>query len=262
MDIHKVAANGIELAYEGFGDPSATPMLLIMGLGTQMIAWPDQMCADLAARGYYVVRFDNRDTGLSTHLSGLPSPSFVDVTVRRRRPPYTIDDMAADAVGLMDALGFESAHIVGASMGGFIAQTLAVGHPERVRSLTLIMTSTGSRRVGNPKPAVFSRLTKRRVVSDRTSAQQAAVETFRIIGSKGYAFDEDYLMHLGGISYDRGLDGHGYMRQLAAIAGQPDRTARLRRLRIPTLVIHGLHDPLVAPSGGLAIARLQTGTTP
>ena len=117
------------------------------------------------------------------------------------------------------------------------------------------MTSTGSRRVGNPKPAVFSRLTKRRVVSDRTSAQQAAVETFRIIGSKGYAFDEEYLMHLGGVSYDRGLDGHGYMRQLAAIAGQPDRTARLRRLRIPTLVIHGLHDPLVAPSGGLSLAR-------
>ena len=255
MDVQKVEANGIELAYEAFGDPGATPMLLIMGLGTQMIAWPDPMCEDLAASGYYVVRYDNRDTGLSTHLSELPAPSFVDVTLRRRRPPYTIDDMAADAVGLMDALGFESAHVVGASMGGFIAQTLAVGHPERIRSLTLIMTSTGSRRVGNPKPAVFSRLTKRRVVSDRTTAQQAAVETFRIIGSKGYAFDEDYLMHLGGVSYDRGLDGHGYMRQLAAIAGQPDRTARLRRLRIPTLVIHGLHDPLVAASGGLAIAR-------
>ncbi|HRY09701.1 MAG: alpha/beta hydrolase [Actinobacteria bacterium] len=255
MDVHKVAANGIELAYEVFGDPADTPMLLIMGLGTQMVAWPDQMCADLAALGFYVVRYDNRDTGLSTHLSGVAAPSLVDVTLRRRRPPYTIDDMARDAVGLMDALGFESAHVVGASMGGFIAQTVAVGYPERVRSLTLIMTSTGSRRVGNPKPAVFSRLTKRRVVSDRTSAQQAAVETFRIIGSKGYAFDEEYLMHLGGVSYDRGLDGHGYMRQLAAIAGQPDRTARLRRLRIPTLVIHGLHDPLVAPSGGLSLAR-------
>ena len=255
MDVHKVAANGIELAYEVFGDPADTPMLLIMGLGTQMVAWPDQMCADLAALGFYVVRYDNRDTGLSTHLSGVAAPSLVDVTLRRRRPPYTIDDMARDAVGLMDALGFESAHVVGASMGGFIAQPVAVGYPERVRSLTLIMTSTGSRRVGNPKPAVFSRLTKRRVVSDRTSAQQAAVETFRIIGSKGYAFDEEYLMHLGGVSYDRGLDGHGYMRQLAAIAGQPDRTARLRRLRIPTLVIHGLHDPLVAPSGGLSLAR-------
>ena len=255
MDAKRVKANGIELAYETFGDPTATPMLLIMGLGTQMIAWPDALCEDLARRGYWVVRYDNRDTGLSTHMSDLPAPSFIDVTLRRRKPPYTIDDMAADALALMDALGMASAHVVGASMGGFIAQTAAVTAPERVRSLTLIMTSTGSRRVGNPKPAVFSRLTKRRVANDRTTAQQAAVETFRIIGSKGYAFDEEYLMELGGRSYDRGLDGRGYVRQLAAIAGQPDRTAKLRRLRLPTLVIHGLHDPLVAPSGGLAIAR-------
>jgi pimeloyl-ACP methyl ester carboxylesterase len=255
MNAKKVRANGIELAYETFGDPAGTPMLLIMGLGTQMIAWPDELCEDLAARGYWVVRYDNRDTGLSTHMSDLPAPSFIDVTLRRRKPPYTIDDMAGDALALMDELGMASAHVVGASMGGFIAQTVAVTQPRRVRSLTLIMTSTGSRRVGNPKPAVFSRLTKRRVVNDRTTAQQAAVETFRIIGSKGYAFDEEYLMELGGRSYDRGLDGHGYVRQLAAIAGQPDRTAKLRRLRLPTLVIHGLHDPLVAPSGGLAIAR-------
>ena len=255
MDAKKVKANGIELAYETFGDPAATPMLLIMGLGTQMIAWPDELCEDLAGRGYWVVRYDNRDTGLSTHMSGLPAPSFFDVTLRRRKPPYTIDDMAGDALALMHGLGMASAHVVGASMGGFIAQTVAVMQPERVRSLTLIMTSTGSRRVGNPKPAVFGRLTKRRIVNDRTTAQQAAVETFRIIGSKGYAFDEEYLMDLGGRSYDRGLDGHGYVRQLAAIAGPPDRTAKLRRLRLPTLVIHGLHDPLVAPSGGLAIAR-------
>jgi pimeloyl-ACP methyl ester carboxylesterase len=184
------------------------------------------------------------------------APSMVDVVVRRKRPPYTVDDLAADTVGLMDALGLESVHLVGASMGGFIAQTVAIQHPRRIRSLTLIMTSTGSRRVGNPKPALFSRLTKRRVAADRRSAQEASVETFRIIGSKGYAFDEEYLMEMAGESYDRAHDPGGYLRQLAAIAAQPDRTEQLRRLRVPALVIHGLHDPLVAYTGGLAAARV------
>lgn len=155
----------------------------------------------------------------------------------------------------MDALNLDSVHLVGASMGGFIAQTIAISHPKRIRSLTLIMTSTGSRRVGNPKPALFSRLTKRRVVADRASAQAMTLETFRIIGSKGYAFDEQYLLEMAGESYDRAHDPGGYVRQLAAIAAQPDRTDQLRRLRIPALVIHGLHDPLVAFSGGLAAAR-------
>lgn len=255
-DVQTVAANGIKIAYETFGTPDHPPVLLVMGLGTQMIAWPDTMCQDIADRGYYVVRFDNRDSGLSTHLHEEHAPSLIDVTVRRRRPPYTIEDMARDAIGLMDALDFDSVHLVGASMGGFIAQTIAIGYPRRVRSLTLIMTSTGSRRVGNPKPAVFSMLTRRRVRHDRQSAAEAAVETFRIIGSKGYAFDEEYLMDLGGRSYDRGHDPGGYLRQLAAIAAQPDRTEKLRRIRVPALVIHGLHDPLVNASGGLAAARL------
>jgi pimeloyl-ACP methyl ester carboxylesterase len=254
VNVRTVSANGIDLAYETFGDPSDPPIVLIMGLGTQMIAWPDPFCQGLADRGYYVVRYDNRDMGLSTHLDQR-APSMWEVAVRRKTPPYTIDDMADDAIGLMDALGFQTAHVVGVSMGGFIAQTVAVRHPERLRSLTLIMTSTGSRRVGNPKPAVFSKLTKRRVVADRESAQAAAIETYRIIGSKGYAFDEEYLMDLGGQSYDRGMDAGGYLRQLAAIAAQPDRTAQLRQLRLPVLVIHGLHDPLVASSGGLALAR-------
>jgi pimeloyl-ACP methyl ester carboxylesterase len=255
-DVQTVSANGIEIAYETFGDPTNPPVLLVMGLGTQMIAWPDQMCQDIADRCYYVIRFDNRDCGLSTHFQDLRAPSFIDVTVRRKRPPYTIDDMARDTIGLLDALGLDSVHLVGASMGGFIAQTVAIGFPRRVRSLTLIMTSTGSRRVGNPKPAVFTALTRRRVRHDRHTAQEAAVETFRIIGSKGYAFDEEYLMDLGGRSYDRGHDPGGYLRQLAAIAAQPDRTEQLRRIRIPSLVIHGLHDPLVNASGGLAAARL------
>ncbi len=256
MNPQTVKANGIEIAYETFGDPDNPPILLVMGLGTQMLAWPDPLCQTLADRGFYVIRFDNRDCGLSTHFDGQRAPSFVEVVVRRQRPPYTIDDMARDTAGLMDALGLESVHLVGASMGGFISQTVAIQYPKRIRSLTLIMTSTGNRRVGNPKPAVFSRLTKRRVAEDRTSAQQAAVETFRIIGSKGYAFDEEYMRDLGGRSYDRAYDPAGYVRQLAAIAAQPDRSEQLRRVKVPALVIHGLHDPLVAPSGGLAAAKL------
>lgn len=256
MNLQTVKANGIEIAYETFGDDVNPPILLVMGLGTQMLAWPDAMCQALADRGFHVIRFDNRDCGLSTHFEGQRAPSFVDVVVRRQRPPYTIDDMARDTAGLMDALGIDSVHLVGASMGGFIAQTVAIHYPQRVRSLTLIMTSTGNRRVGNPKPAVFSRLTKRRVAQDRTSAQQAAVETFRIIGSKGYAFDEEYMLDLGGRSYDRAYDPAGYLRQLAAIAAQPDRSENLRRVKVPALVIHGLHDPLVASSGGLAAAKL------
>jgi pimeloyl-ACP methyl ester carboxylesterase len=256
VETQYVKANGIDIAYETFGDPGSPPILLVMGLGTQMIAWPDPLCQGLADRGHHVIRYDNRDCGLSTHFDGQRAPSFIDVVLRRQQPPYTIDDMARDAIGLLDALGLDSVHLVGASMGGFIAQTIAIGFPRRVRSLTLIMTSTGSRRVGNPKPAVFSALTRRRVRQDRTSAQEAAVETFRIIGSKGYAFDEEYLMDLGGRSYDRGHDPGGYLRQLAAIAAQPDRTEHLRRIRVPALVIHGMHDPLVNVSGGLAAARL------
>jgi pimeloyl-ACP methyl ester carboxylesterase len=254
VTVNTIESNGITLAFETFGDPADDPMLLIMGLGTQMLAWPDALCAGLAANGHYVVRFDNRDVGLSTHLTDVRAPRVSDVVLRRHSPPYTIDDMADDAVGLMDGLGLPSAHVVGASMGGFIAQSLALRHRDRVRTLALIMTSTGSKTVGNPKPALFSRLTKRRAVADRQSAQSMAIETFRMIGSRGYAFDEEYLSDLAGRSYDRAHDPGGYLRQLAAITAQPDRTSRLRRLRIPALVMHGLADPLVAPSGGLALA--------
>jgi pimeloyl-ACP methyl ester carboxylesterase len=256
MDAKRVRANGIELAYEVFGDARDPAMLLIMGLGTQMIAWPDPMCGQLAEQGLRVIRFDNRDVGRSTHLHHVQPPSPVDVALRRRRPPYTIDDMADDALGLLDAVGVDAAHVVGASMGGFIAQSVALREPGRVRSLTLIMTSTGSRRVGNPKPSLLRRLTRRRAITDRRTAQHVTLETFRLIGSRGYAFDEEYLMGLAGQSYDHAHDPGGYWRQLAAIAAQPDRSAQLRRLMVPSLVIHGLHDPLVAPSGGLAAARL------
>ncbi len=250
-----VRSNGLELAYEAFGDRSAPPIVLIMGLGTQMIAWPDELCEDLAGRGRYVVRFDNRDVGLSTHLTGVRAPSVARVATRRTKPPYTVSDLGRDTLGLLDALELRSAHLVGASMGGFIAQSVAIQAPERVRSLTLIMTSTGSRRVGRADLSLLPRLFTRRTVQDRDTAGETALETFTVIGSPGFPRDEERLREVGRRSFDRGHDVGGYRRQLAAVVAQSDRTARLRRLDLPTLVMHGLADPLVSPTGGLALAR-------
>jgi pimeloyl-ACP methyl ester carboxylesterase len=255
----RVAANGIELAYERFGDPAAPSVVLIMGLATQMIAWPDQMCEGLARRGLSVVRFDNRDVGESTHLRHLPPPRLAGIVAGRRPPPYSISDMAADVAGLIDGLRLGEVHLVGASMGGFIAQAVALEHAARVHTLTLMMTSTGSRRVGQPSPRVYARLL-RRGACGRPAAIAAAVDTFRLIGSHGFAFDEQYVREIAGRSWDRGYDPEGRLRQLAASVSQPNRTADLRRIKVPALVIHGLNDPLVAPSGGLAIARAIPGS--
>lgn len=258
-DIKTVQANGIEIAYETFGNPTDPAVVLVMGLGTQMLAWPDRMCEDLAAGGRYVVRYDNRDVGLSTHLDELEVPDIKAVALRRRRPAYFVSDMADDLVGLLDALGLDRVHLVGASMGGFIVQTAALAHPDRFLSLTLMMTSTGSRRVGQTKPALLARLARGRRAMSREEAVEAAVETFRLIGSRSALFDEAHLRDLAGRSYDRSSDPKGYLRQLGAVIAQPNRTKALTELQLPTLVLHGLHDPLVAPSGGLALARLIRG---
>lgn len=256
-----VTANGLQIAVEAFGDPADPTVLMVMGLGTQMIGWPDGLCSDLASRGYRVVRFDNRDIGLSTHLDGQPAPDVVDILLRRRTPAYGIGDMARDTIGVIDALGSGPVHLVGASMGGFIAQTVALQAPGRLLSLTLIMTSTGSRRVGRPSGAVVRTVLRRRPeASDREAAIAASVATFALIGSPGFPADESYRRQVAGMSYDRGYDVEGQRRQLAAIAAQPDRTAALRKLRLPTLVMHGLEDPLVAYTGGLALARSITGS--
>ena len=250
--VKRVQVGEVELAYETFGDPTDVPLLLVMGLGTQMIAWPEQMCRELAAAGHHVIRYDNRDVGLSTHLDR-PVPSLPDM-ILRRGTPYTISDMADDALGLVDALGIDRFHLVGASMGGFISQTVALAQPKRVRTLTLMMTSTGSRRVGRPLPSIMRRLAAPDQATTRTEVAESAVATYKVIGSPEH-LDEQHIRDLAGLAFDRGYDPAGRMRQLAAVIAQPDRTAKLRNLRVPTLVIHGLDDPLVTPSGGLALAK-------
>jgi pimeloyl-ACP methyl ester carboxylesterase len=253
--VERVRVDGVELAYETFGDPADPPLVLVMGLGAQMLAWPDAFCQALADAGHHVVRFDNRDVGLSTHLDDVPPPRLRDLVLRRRRPPYRIDDMADDALGLLDALGIDAAHVVGASMGGFIAQTMALRQPAKVRSLTLIMTSTGSTKVGRARPKVLWRILRRRVATTREEAVSASIEGYRLIGSGGYAFDEEYLRDIAGRAYDRGFDPAGQLRQIWAITAQANRTRDLAGISAPTLVVHGLEDPLVNVSGGLALAR-------
>ncbi|HTN99536.1 MAG TPA: alpha/beta hydrolase [Microthrixaceae bacterium] len=256
VNVQKVSANGIEIAFETFGDPANPTILLVMGLGTQMIAWDDKMCATLAAEGYHVVRYDNRDVGLSTHIDA-PAPSIKDLLVSRS-PAYTISDMADDAASLLDAIGVESAHVVGASMGGFISQTIALEHSRRVRSLTLIMTSTGSKRVGRPTPAVIRRMATRPTTKTRQEVMDEAVASYRIIGSPAL-LNEPVLRDLAGRGFDRAHDPDGTQRQLGAIMAQPNRTRALESVRVPTLVIHGLSDPLVTVSGGLALAKAIPG---
>lgn len=253
-----VSSNGLQIAYETFGDPGAPPVLLVMGLGTQMLGWPDPFCEDLASRGHFVVRFDNRDVGASTHLDELARPGVVEL-LTRRKAAYTLQDMAADTIGLLDALQLSRVHLVGVSMGGFIAQTVALTAPERVATLTLIMTSTGSRRVGQASPQMITRLLRRPEVHNADQAADAMVETFRVIGSPGFPVDETRLRAVAVQAYERGYDPAGYRRQLAAVSSQPNRTAVLSRLDVPTLVMHGLSDPLVPVSGGLALARAIRG---
>lgn len=245
----------LDIAYETFGDPSDPTVLLVMGLSTQMVAWPDELCEGLAAAGHHVVRFDNRDIGLSTHVA-TPAPSL-PAMLARRGTPYTISDMAGDAVGLLDTLDVERAHVVGVSMGGFISQTIAVEHPSRVATLSLLMTSTGSRRVGRPSVAVMRSFLDRKPVTTLEEAMDGAVATYRLIGSPD--LDEEMIRETAALSFERGHDPAGPQRQLAAVLAQPDRTRALRRLDVPTIVLHGLDDPIVHVSGGLALARAIPG---
>jgi pimeloyl-ACP methyl ester carboxylesterase len=254
--IRVAPVGALEIAYETFGDPTDDAILLVMGLGTQMIAWPDAMCEALADAGHHVIRFDNRDCGLTTKVDA-PTPSIPDILLKRRTP-YTLDDMAGDAFGLLDHLGIERAHVVGTSMGGFIAQTMALRSPERVRTLSLSMTSTGSRRVGRPAPAIVKMMATAKPPVDRAAAVEEAVTVNAILGSPAH-HDADHIRRLAGVAYDRSHEPDGRMRQLAAIMAQPNRTDRLKQLQVPTMVVHGLADPLVHVSGGIALAKAIPG---
>jgi pimeloyl-ACP methyl ester carboxylesterase len=248
----------IRLCYETFGSENDPPMLLIMGLGGQMILWPDDFCARLADRGFYVVRFDNRDIGRSTRIHGKP-PSAAQLLRRKISPVlYDLGDMADDAAGLLSKLGLAPAHVVGVSMGGMIAQTLAARHPDAVRSLVSIMSMTGSRWAGQPALKIYPYLLGA-APTEREAYIEHMSRMFAKIGSTGLPQDRALIRDTMARSYDRGHDPAGPGRQLGAIVASGDRTAECRTITAPTLVIHGSNDPMVSPSGGKATAKAIPG---
>ncbi len=257
------AANGIEIAYEVIGRPQDRPLLLVMGLGTQMIHWDDELCALLAERGHRVIRFDNRDVGLSTKLADRGAPNVIAAFAAAARggtveSAYTLSDMAADTAGLLDALDIASAHVVGASLGGMIAQTLALEHPARVRSLTSIMSTPGDRDLPGATPAAAAPCSRRRRPIARATSR-ARVQVFRAIGSPGFPFDEARVRERAARAYDRCFHPAGSARQLVAILAADGRREALRTLRVPTLVIHGADDPLVPLACGVDTAEAIPG---
>lgn len=254
---HAVGPSRIDIAYERLGDPTNPPVLLVMGLGAQLVGWPDGLCAALVGHGFHVIRFDNRDAGQSTHFQG--APNFMAAMAGDTSSTiYNLSDMAADTVGLLDALGLPSVHLVGASMGGYIAQTIAVEHPTRVRSLTSIMSSTGDRTVGQPHPASAA-LFAGAPPTTRDQAIERALAGSRIIGSTGFALDPEGIAERAGRAFDRNFDPGAFVRQAVAVLASGDRTPGLRQLAIPTLVIHGTVDKLVDVSGGHATAAAIPG---
>jgi len=251
--------NGIEIAYQEVGDPDGEPLMLVMGLGTQMLGWDEQLCVLLAERGFRVVRFDNRDIGHSTMLDEAGVPSRLDLFAGRRAgAAYLLSDMAADTTALMDHLGIEAAHVAGVSMGGMIAQTLAIEHPARIRSLISFMSTTGARWVGTPSFKAFG-LLMAKAPRDREAYVERIEKTFAVIGSPAYPADPERLRRVAGAMYDRSHNPRGILRQLHAITASGDRTTALRKLRLPATVIHGTGDRLIRPSGGRATARAIPG---
>jgi pimeloyl-ACP methyl ester carboxylesterase len=253
-------ATGVELCYQTFGDPEDPPMLLVMGLATQMTYWDTAFCSMLARRGYFVVRFDNRDVGRSSRGRGRVTRSMLVRAFlgRRVRPPYSMDTLADDAFGLMDHLGQESAHLVGVSMGGMIVQTMTLARPDRVRSLASIMSTTGKRSVGWQHPRLMPALLKP-ARPGREAYAESSLSMWRLIGSPGYPRADDETRALAAEAYDRGVSASGALRQMMAILTQPNRSERLRGVRVPTLVVHGLADKMVHVSGGRATAAAVPG---
>lgn len=256
----KVGRAGIDVAYQRLGDREAPPVLMIMGAAAQMIHWPDAFCHMLVDRGLQVIRFDNRDAGHSTHVQGAPAPDLPAVLAGDfKSVSYTLSAMAEDTVGLMDELGLEQAHVVGASMGGQIAQTLAIEHPGRVRSLVSMMSTTGDGRVGQMEPEAMKEVFGGPTPVTREETIQHRMRAMRIVGSPDYERDESEMAARAGLAYDRDHDGVAIARQAIATVASGDRTVKLRGLRIPTLVIHGLADRMCNVSGGRATAEAIPG---
>jgi pimeloyl-ACP methyl ester carboxylesterase len=249
----------MEIAFETFGDRGGRPLLMVMGLGAPMLVWHPDWCALLAGRGFFVIRFDNRDVGRSTHLHDAPKPDLRGAAARGdvSSAAYTLDDMADDGFGLLDALDLGSAHILGASLGGMIAQTMAARHPERVLSLTSIM-STPALALCNPKPEAAATLMQPPAASREASIVRSR-EVARIIGSPGYPPDDEWRAELAGQIWDQGLDPAGVTRQMMAIYASGDRTEAVRAIRVPTLVVHGDSDPLINVAAGERTAELIAG---
>ena len=251
---------GVELCYQTFGDPDDEPLLLVMGLGGPMTWWDPELCTSLAEAGFFVVRYDNWDTGRSTRLEGrVTRRALVQAFLGRPgAAPYTLDDMAADAFGLMDHLGWSSAHVVGVSMGGMIVQTMAIAQPRRVRSMTSIMSTLGRRSVGWQHPSLLPML-----IAERKAGRAAYVESsarlWQVIGSPAYPQDDATVRSRAEETFDRGVSASGVMRQMLAILSQPNRSRALASLRMPTAVVHGSADKMVHISGGRATARAIPG---
>jgi pimeloyl-ACP methyl ester carboxylesterase len=258
-----VQSNGLEIAYEEIGPKDGRPLVLIMGLGVSLVFWEDEFCAMLAERGHRVVRFDNRDVGRSTKLDALGVPNVMEAmaalgTGKSIAGPYLLSDMARDTIGLMDAVGIERAHVVGASMGGMIAQTMAIEHPRRLSSMTSIMSSTGSPNLPLGKPEAMAILV-RPPVFERSAYIDQAVEVWRTIGSPGFPLDEGRVRARAAAHFDRGYHPPGIARQLVGVVASGDRTAALRNVSTPSLVIHGVDDPLVPVEAGRATAAAVPG---
>jgi pimeloyl-ACP methyl ester carboxylesterase len=253
-------APDVELCYQTFGSSEGEPLLLVMGLGGPMNWWDSELCTMLAEAGFHVVRFDNRDTGRSSRLPGRVNRTQLvrSFLGRSGRPPYTLDDMADDAFGLMDHLGWDSAHVVGVSMGGMIVQTMAIARPTRVRSLTSIMSTLGKRTVGWQHPSLLPML-----IAKRGPGREAYVATsarvWQAIGSPGYPADLETVRARAEETFDRGVSASGVMRQMLAILNQPDRSKALKALRMPVAIVHGSADKMVHVSGGRATARVIPG---
>ena len=259
----KANANSIEIEYDTFGDPSSKPLLLVMGLGAQMIAWLEELCMMFVDKGFYVIRFDNRDIGLSTKFEEAGVPNIMKEFMARQQgktisPPYTVEDMADDAVGLLDALNIEKAHICGASMGGMIVQIIALRHPTRVLSLTSIMSTTGNPNLPQAKPEAMQLLLKP-APTDREAYIEESVNLRRYLYGSGFPYNEDKEREFAAILYDRSFYPQGIARQLFAILAADNRAPKLGSIKVPTLVIHGGDDPLVPVEGGKETAATIPG---